>query len=108
VLAEVESVCQRAIIIDNGVMVAEDTLEGLRSATGGVELVVARPDSAGAALAEHGEVEDLGDGRFRVRTDGDKREQLAASAVPFGLLELTNRAGLEDVYLRLTGDEAQA
>lgn len=105
VLAEVESVCQRAIIIDQGVKVAEDTIEGLRRATGGVELQVARPDGAAAALAHHGMVEDLGDGNFRVRSDTDVREAIAAAAVPFGLLEFSSRAALEDVYLRLTGDE---
>ncbi len=105
VLAEVESVCQRAIIIDQGVKVAEDTLEGLRQATGGVELKLARPDGAERALAALGDVESLGLGRFRVRTTGDQREQIAAAAVPYGLLELSSRAALEDVYLRLTGEE---
>ncbi len=105
VLAEVEAVCQRAIIIDNGVKVAEDTLEGLRRATGGVEIKVARPEGCAVDLAAHGRVEILGAGHFRVLTDGDKRQELAQAAVGYGLLELTSRAALEEVYLRLTGDE---
>jgi hypothetical protein len=50
-------------------------------------------------------VEDLGGGNFRVRSATDVREAIAAAAVPFGLLEFSSRAALEDVYLRLTGDE---
>ena len=108
VLSEIEAVCQRAIIIDRGRLVAQDTIAGLRRATGSVELQLARPEGAEAALAAWGTVLDLGDGHFRVRTPADNREQLAAAAVPFGLLELSSRAALEDVYLRLTSDEATA
>ncbi len=102
VLAEVEAVCQRAIIIDNGRLVAQDSLAGLRGALGGVELEVARPEGIAQALATFGRVEAIGPGRFRVRTEEDQREQIAAAAVPFGLLELRSDAALEEVYLQLT------
>ncbi len=108
VLAEVEAVCQRALIIDEGRLVAEDTLEGLRRGTGGVELHVARPEGAGEVLGAFGAVEGVGPGRFRVRTETDLREQIAAAAVPFGLLELRSHAALEEVYLRLTREGPRA
>ena len=73
-----------------------------------MELQLARPEGAEQALATLGEVETLGNGRFRVRTEQDIREHIASAAVPFGLLEFTSRAGLEDVYLRLVRDEGEA
>ena len=42
------------------------------------------------------------EGAIVVRSREDLREQIAAAAVPFGLLEFTGRARLEDVYLAFT------
>ena len=45
---------------------------------------------------------DEGEGRLRLLTDGDRREAIAKVAADFGLLEMSGRQRLEDIYLRLT------
>jgi len=110
VLGEVEPICQRVVIINKGRIVAQDQI-GALSARGGhlVRLQVARPGAAEALGALPGVtsvVEE--DGYLVIRAQEEMRERLAAAAVPFGLLEFSGRARLEDVYLALTKDEARA
>lgn len=107
ILPEVEAVCGRVIILHRGKIVAQDTLEGLSGADQAVRVVVSRPsDAVGSALSALDGVllvKALDDGAYRVEASEDVREAVAACAVDFGLLELgLDRAGLEDVFLKLT------
>ncbi|MCB9743790.1 MAG: ABC transporter ATP-binding protein [Alphaproteobacteria bacterium] len=106
VLADIEAICKRVIIINQGQLVAQDDIDALGGQARSVNLSVARPgeDLLAALRAVEGvtEVDELEPGALRVLTQGDRREALAAAAVPFGLLELSGRQRLEDIYLRLT------
>lgn len=105
VLAEIEAICSRVIVINRGRVVAQDEISRLAGAGHTVRVEVARRgDDARAALARVpgvGSVDEEG-GLYVVRADADVREAVAAAAVPFGLLELHGRERLEDIYLRLT------
>ena len=107
VLSEVEAVAERVIIIHQGRVVAQDRIEAL-SRGGAVRLKVARPgaelEAALAAIPGVSGLRALDPGWYRVEAQsGDAlRAQIAAGAVPFGLLELAPAESLEDVYLRLT------
>lgn len=112
VLPEVEAICDRAIIVHQGRIVAQDTVERLSAVGSTVSLRVARPDDTlpPRLLALPGVVgvESTGDGAWRVAAQRDVREQVAQVAVGFGLLELSSHRALEDVYLRLTRGEDEA
>jgi ABC-2 type transport system ATP-binding protein len=110
VLAEVEAICSRVIIINRGRIVAVDRVEDLAAAHNQVRIRVARsgPELMTALSAIDG-VEDVtvrADGALAISASGDVRERVAAAAVPFGLLELVRHRGLEDVFLHLTRDGA--
>ena len=107
VLPEVEAICDRVIILHQGHIVAEDSVETLAGAGTSIRVRVARPspdlvsaiegiDGVGAVLADE-------DGLYRIGAANDVREQVAAAAVPYGLLELGGQRALEDVFLQLTG-----
>ena len=114
ILPEVEQVCRRVLIIDNGKIVADGTPDSLRSGLAGaaelaVQLEAPEGDarSALAALAGAAGVKSDGNGRFRVAVEGgaDLRRHVFALAVErkWVLLELTQTMpSLEDVFLRLT------
>ena len=108
VLAEVEAVCERAIIINRGRVVATDSISALANQSHRVRLRVARPTEtfAGAleAVAGVSGVVDEADGTWLVSADRDVREALAVAAVPFGLLELGAGQDLEEAYLQLTSE----
>jgi len=116
VLGEIEAVCKRVIIVNQGRIVTQDRIENL-ARSGLSRLRVARPGpEARAALAAVPGVasvlvpaEEAGNGAYRVEaapnhpgTEEALRTAIAAAAVPFGLLELGPAERLEDVYLRLT------
>lgn len=105
VLAEIEAICSRVIIIDRGQVIAQDTPAHMSVAGHTVRLEVARrgPEALSALSRVPGveQIEEEGV-RYVVRGKSDLRESLAAAAVPFGLLELSGRERLEDIYLKLT------
>jgi len=108
VLAEVEALCGRVVIINRGRIVAQEALRDLRAAAGAVTVALQRPQGAADALAGVPgveRVEALPDGRLRLRCEGDVRAHIARAAVGFGLLELSSGGGLEAHYLRLTSGE---
>jgi ABC-2 type transport system ATP-binding protein len=111
VLSEVERICERAIIIDQGRIVAEDRLDALASDRRLIRLQVARPDpSLGQALEAIAGVDGITEhpgGHYALDTSGDVRAAVARAAAPWDLLELQGRERLEDAYLRLTGPAAQ-
>jgi ABC-2 type transport system ATP-binding protein len=108
VLADIELMCEQVVIINEGRVVAQDAIENLGLGNQAVELELARPEGALDALRALPQVvaaTQLGPRRFRLETRDDQRESLAAAALPFGLLELQGRQRLEDIFLRLTGQE---
>lgn len=113
ILPEVEQVCRRVLIIDDGRLVADGTPEQLRTAAAGaaellVELEAPQADAqvALAALPGVAKVSGDGNGRFRLTLEGgDLRREVFRLAVEHGwtLLELRQTTpSLEDVFLRLT------
>ncbi|GAB4276974.1 MAG: ATP-binding cassette domain-containing protein [Deferrisomatales bacterium] len=119
ILQEVEAICGRVIIINEGRIVAVDSAENLRQQAGTSRRVLLKvrrpaPELADKLLALEGvlDVEPEGDGAYRVesRLDRDLREEVARVAVESGggLLELTGVAvSLEEVFLRLTTEEKE-
>ncbi|MED5371044.1 MAG: ABC transporter ATP-binding protein [Myxococcota bacterium] len=107
VLADIEAMCERVVIINQGQMVGQGPIDELSSVLGArsIMLTVARPQGLQDTLmAVQGvvSVEPQG-GQFRVITEGeDLREQIAAAAITHGLLELSGRQSLEDIFLHLT------
>ena len=110
VLGEVEAICERVVIINNGRIVAKDKISALSGAAHSLRVRVARPTEATvpalAAVQGVVRVDELEAGFWAVATEDDVREQLAAAALPFGLLELSPGQRLEEAYLRLTTESA--
>ena len=110
VLPEIEALCDRVIILNQGRIVAQDTVAALGSSEHRIRIEVERPSEALAsslqALAGVHEVKALGDGAYLLRTEGDQRAVIAQCAVEAGLLHLGTDRRLEDVFLRLTGGMA--
>jgi ABC-2 type transport system ATP-binding protein len=118
ILPEVQASCEKVIIINRGVIVAEDSLEGLsRRMSGGghiVKLKVRRnQDALVRGLAKvKGVHKAVNSGNFiEIETDGNDEtvEQSAALAVQqgAGLLELKVQSiALEDIFIKLTSTEA--
>ncbi len=116
ILQEVEAICERVLIIDNGQIVADDTPEDLSDKTQQAYTVVelkGEESEQRRALRELEKVEsvemELRDGwnRFTLVVSGttDVREQVfsLASERGWALRELTRvRASLEDVFHRIT------
>lgn len=119
ILPEVTATCQRVIIINEGQIVAVDTLENLARQVGTsrrISVTVRRPGPEVAdrlmAIAGVLNVDSAEDGSYRVesRLDQDLREEVARAAVESGagLLELTGASvSLEEVFLRLTTEERE-
>ncbi len=120
ILPEVEQVCRRVLIIDNGKLVADGTPEQLRGGFSGaaqlsVQLEAPEGEARAALEALSGStgVKSEGNGRFRVAVEGgsDLRRDVFSLAVAKGwvLLELAQTTpSLEDVFLRLTTHDVAA
>ena len=120
ILPEVEQVCERVLIINEGQLVAEDTPEKLTARLKGAERVylqVAVDGDASARLPQLVQalkevegvtsVESLGNGALEIECalGADRRADLAARAVGGGwrLLEMRPVGmSLEEIFLRLT------
>jgi ABC-2 type transport system ATP-binding protein len=121
ILPDVQEICSRVIIINNGHIVAEDTTEHLAANRGGtdrVTVVVKRPSNdadqklqriAGVSTVRKGTPANAGDGEsafvIDVKPDRDAREEIAKLCLNenWGLLELhRQRTSLEDIFLALT------
>ncbi len=109
VLAEIEAICDRVMIINGGRIVAQDDLSRLGNPGRKVRVEVARRGAE--ALAALGKipgavgVNEEGS-QYIVHGDSDLREAVAQVAGPFGILELNGRERLEDIYLQLTAGSA--
>lgn len=116
ILPEVQSMCERIIIINRGRIVAEDTLDGLSTRMAGsaeVKLKVARPGAeietalrgvpgvVAVAAAEGGYTIQAGSGDAAVERIAEVAVQSKA-----GLLELRREVvDLEEIFLKLTTSE---
>lgn len=118
ILPEVQATCQRIIIINKGIIVAEDTLEGISKRTSQASKVIVRVTTSSEALLTA--IRNI-PGVSRVNKDGsfifvetpnaDAVSQQIASVVisqGAGLLEIrTESANLEEVFIKLTSKEEQ-
>ena len=116
ILPEVELLCDRAIIIDRGRIVAEGTPESLKQSWIGATMLRVELKQGPEGVAEILEqirgvssVEPIDGGRSRFNLEcehqSDPREAVFRAAVENGwtLLELAEeRASLEDIFVRLT------
>lgn len=116
ILPEVQSMCERIIIINRGRIVAEDTLDGLSTRMAGsaqVRLKVARPNAQveTAIRAVPGVVAVTSvDGGYSVQAtvNDEAVERIAEATVQAkaGLLELRREVvDLEEIFLKLTTSE---
>ena len=105
VLAEIEAICTRVVIINRGRIVAQDDLARLGQHGRRVKVEVARPGAAAEAalraVSGVSRVEVDGEG-MTAFADRDVREDVSTALAPFGILELGGRERLEDIYLGLT------
>jgi ABC-2 type transport system ATP-binding protein len=121
ILAEVTMTCNRVLIINEGKIAADETMERLKARgerTQRIALRLARPpaDAEAALRALSGILtvtrEAAPDGSFVVETDAahDVREEIARTAVTqgWGLLEMRAvTLSLEDIFIRIIrGEEA--
>jgi len=106
VLAEVEAVCERVVIINQGRVVSTARIADLAARRHNVRLRVERADEG--LVQRLSEVEGVtavhpaGEGSFEVDADREVRADVARRAVESGLLELSLLDSLEDAYLELT------
>jgi ABC-2 type transport system ATP-binding protein len=117
ILPEVEQVCQRVLIIDDGRIVADGTPDALRTGFSGLSAVTVELEGADAAaeelfsrIAGVEKVENLGQGRWQLAVRDGKavRREVFRLAVErnWVLTELSQSVpSLEDVFLRLTTRE---
>jgi ABC-2 type transport system ATP-binding protein len=118
ILPEVEQVCRRVLIIDQGKLVADGTPEQLRRGIAGAAEVVTQleaPEAEARAALEKlpgaSTVRSGGNGRFHISVEGgaDLRCAVFSLAVEkhWVLLELSQTTpSLEDIFLRLTTRDA--
>lgn len=118
ILTEAQQICDRVLIINKGIIVAEDTPENLQSRLVGSQRVVlrVRGDSDGltAKITKVKGVRDVeaksdGSIEFEFAAGQDVRPQVAKAVVQGGFDLLEMRAvgmSLEDIFLELTRDNA--
>lgn len=121
ILPEIEQTCERVVIINEGRVVAEDTVENLTNRLKGGERTLLllegeekkiRDTLTGIELVKSVQLEKNTDNQFRVtiESDADIRKQVAKTAIDngFGLLELSSdKFTLEDIFLHLTTKEEE-
>jgi ABC-2 type transport system ATP-binding protein len=110
-LGEVEMICTKAAMMNQGRLVVQDRVEHLLAPTG--RLVIDTPDAdlAIALLAEHNPMVDRDGDRFRVELNGQPPEELNRALVRAGVRVrelVVERRSLEDAYLGLTGGSGDA
>lgn len=107
VLAEIEAICDRVIVLSAGRVRGVETPD---PASRRIEVVLERPGDdaleALRSLPSVDRVEALPEGRYRITTDEDVRADVAACSIEWGLLEL-RQVGLEQRFLDLVAAEPQ-
>ncbi len=113
ILPEVQATCSKVIIIHQGVIVAQDTIDQLEKLNKGSVLVTVKTRKSSdlttqlKSLQGVLEIETVSATHFKVRMQEDDEliEKIAAEVIRSGagLMELMpSRANLEDVFLKLT------
>jgi len=117
ILPEATMICSRVVVINEGQVVAEDTIDNLTTGLGRIETVLVRvatePEGLErelSALAGVHDVERDGQRAYRIRMEkgSEIRQTIAKTVVESGagLLELSReRATLEEVFLQLVTRE---
>ena len=122
ILPEIEQTCERVVIINEGQVVAEDTVQNLTNRMRGVQRIILQvegsEDSIKSALQPLADIQNMEftakDEQIRqviVESPKDIRKDLAKAIVGngLGLLELsTERFTLEEIFLHLTTKEEVA
>ena len=120
ILSEVQAVCDRVLIINQGTLIAEGTPEELEQqfhAAPRVELTVKAEEAAVREILSHVPgicaltyaANDDGTARVTLETQQVQNEQifLAFSQAGCPILQMTSgKANLEDIFLELTGNDA--
>jgi ABC-2 type transport system ATP-binding protein len=118
ILTEAQQICDRVLIINKGIIVAEDTPENLQSRLVGSQRVVLRvrgdSDGLSAKITKVKGVRDVeaksdGSIEFEFAAGQDVRPQVAKAVVQGGYDLLEMRAvglSLEEIFLELTRDNA--
>jgi ABC-2 type transport system ATP-binding protein len=110
VIPEVEALCSRAIIINKGQILAENSVADLSAGRSELMLRLARsePEVLAALRGLEGvtRLQELEGGELRLAVTHDIREQVARIAVGAGLLELRSEHALESIFLELTRGES--
>ena len=105
ILSEVESICNRVIIISGGSIVAQDTIPNLKAMEHRVRIQTEKENSNLFTLLEqHSNITrvfSISPYELEVEYDKDIRSEIASLAVPFSLIALRKATTLEDIYLRL-------
>ena len=110
VLSEVEAICNRVIIINQGKIVARDELRLLQEKSQEMELTVARPEESlleklqnmKGVLHVHQDTQDSdSETSYFIRSNEDIREEVTKCAVDYGILQFKTASNLEDIYLRI-------
>lgn len=115
ILPDVQSTCSRVVVISDGRVVAQESIENLAALSTGLSVQLLRP-GAGAAeklrkikgVKDVQKQEDKGFTILLNEDAADPREEIAKLCVNenWGLVELGRRgASLEDVFIRLTTGE---
>lgn len=119
ILSEAQQVCDRVLIINKGVIVAEDTPERLQAGLTGVQRVAVRVQGDGDGLekaikeiAGIGKISTISDGAVEVESPPGKdiRPLLARNVIQagFDLIELKSiDLSLEDIFIQLTREEPE-
>ena len=122
ILPEIEQTCERVVIINEGRVVAEDSVANLTGRMRGVERILLQVEGSEEQLRQLlGKISDIKTLHFGRQKDGvvqvsvesekDLRKELAKQIVKndLGLLELAiERFTLEDIFLHLTTKEEAA
>lgn len=109
VLADIEALAQKVVIINSGKIVGQGPIQELLAGMMDRRRVVVQVEKPGdEALAALSAVESVIEvdpdpgGVYNLITSDECRAAVASAAVPFGLLALSGEGRLEDVYLHLT------
>jgi len=109
VLSEIEAICHRVLILDQGQLVQDNTLAALASKHARVFVQVSRPGETLAtdlaALEGVLALQEVEQGSYELEVDRDVREDIARLALPCGLIELRTPQMLEELFVRVTDGE---
>jgi ABC-2 type transport system ATP-binding protein len=113
-MEEAESLCDRLIVVDDGVVVAEGTPAGLIDRHGGgvrVKFTLDGEDPAWLSSVPHVKEWEKQHDRVEVRGEGPVLAYVASALVDRGIAPIDlrqERASLEDVFLNLTTERSES